>query len=118
MRSNTDDGEVMRSNGRAGSPRARSTAPAPAITSEAGKLEPYEPERWMPAPRNSSVATQRPSPYCNTGHEERGEFHAAVLWKPATNSFSASGRSKGTRLVSAKAAMMNRMKLMMLKGKT
>src|SRR5580658_9389571 len=33
------------------------------------------------------------------------------VWKPATSSFSASGRSNGTRLVSAKAAMMKMMKL-------
>ena len=33
------------------------------------------------------------------------------VWKPATSSFSASGRSKGTRLVSAKAAIMKMKKL-------
>ena len=33
------------------------------------------------------------------------------VWKPATSSFSASGRSNGTRLVSANAAMMKMMKL-------
>src|SRR5215831_4920153 len=33
------------------------------------------------------------------------------VWKPATSSFSASGRSNGMRLVSAKAEIRNRMKL-------
>src|ERR1035438_3282558 len=33
------------------------------------------------------------------------------VWKPATSSFSASGRSNGTRLVSAKAAIMKMIKL-------
>ena len=33
------------------------------------------------------------------------------VWNPATSSFSASGRSNGTRFVSAKAAMTNKTKL-------
>ena len=33
------------------------------------------------------------------------------VWKPATSSFSASGRSNGTRLVSANAAIRKMMKL-------
>ena len=33
------------------------------------------------------------------------------VWNPATSSFSASGRSNGTRLVSANAAIMKRIKL-------
>src|SRR5579871_311062 len=36
---------------------------------------------------------------------------AYSVWNPATSSFSASGRSKGTRLVSANDAITNRKKL-------
>src|SRR5580700_3901508 len=65
-------------------------------------------------PRNSSVATQETvTMLAYSAMKNDANFMLEYsVWNPATSSFSASGRSNGTRLVSANAAMMNRMKLM------
>src|SRR5580692_2540957 len=65
-------------------------------------------------PRNSSVATQDTVTmlaYSAIKNDANFMLEYSV-WKPATSSFSASGRSKGTRLVSANAAVINKRKLM------
>src|SRR6185369_14420519 len=114
-------GSVKRSSGRAGLMAWRKQSiPAPAITSDGRKLEPYcAGNGGCQPPRNSSVATQEIVTMLQySAMKNAANFMLPYsVWKPATSSFSASGRSKGTRLVSAKAAMMKRMKLMMLKGK-
>src|SRR6476660_7846724 len=64
-------------------------------------------------PRNSSVATQETVimlAYSAMKNEANFMLEYSV-WKPATSSFSASGRSKGTRFVSAKAATRKSRKL-------
>src|SRR5579864_2752873 len=64
-------------------------------------------------PRNSSVPTQETvTMLAYSAMKKLANFiEEYSTWNPATSSFSASGRSNGTRLVSANAAMMNRMKL-------
>src|SRR5271154_5471228 len=89
-------------------------APDPANMSGATKFEPSASgNNGCHPPRNNNVATQ----HTVTMLEYSAMKKAAKLmllystWKPATSSFSASGRSKGMRLVSAKAAIMKMMKL-------
>src|SRR5580658_5551039 len=89
-------------------------SPATANMAGATKLEPYSAgHRGCQPPKKSSVATQ----HTVTMLEYSAMKKPAKLmllystWKPATSSFSASGRSNGMRLVSAKAAIMKMMKL-------
>src|SRR5580658_4749224 len=64
-------------------------------------------------PRNSSVATQETvTMLAYSAMKNAANFMLEYsVWNPATSSFSASGKSNGTRLVSANAAMTNKMKL-------
>src|SRR3984957_7252532 len=64
-------------------------------------------------PRNNRVATQETvTMLAYSAMKNDANFMLEYsVWKPATSSFSASGRSNGTRLVSANAATMNRAKL-------
>src|ERR1700722_18934951 len=65
-------------------------------------------------PRNKSVATQQTATmWAYSAIKNDANFMLLYsVWKPATSSFSASGKSKGTRFVSAKAETMNTKKLM------
>src|ERR1019366_6443522 len=115
-------GSVIRSRGRAGLAACKKHSnPAPAITSDGRKLEPYSAGNGgCQPPKNNSVVTQETVTMLQySAIKNAANFMLPYsVWKPATSSFSASGRSKGTRLVSAKAAIMNRMKLMKLNGNT
>src|SRR6202158_6272932 len=115
-------GNVRRSNGRAGFIACeKQIKPTIAKMMVGMNREPYSAgKRGCHPPRNKSVATADTVIILQySAMKNAANFMLAYsVWKPATNSFSASGRSNGMRLVSAKAAMMNRMKLMMLKGKT
>src|SRR5260370_39845900 len=64
-------------------------------------------------PRNNSAATQETvTMLAYSAMKNAANFMLEYsVWKPATSSFSASGRSKGTRFVSANAAITNSMKL-------
>src|ERR1700686_4073276 len=64
-------------------------------------------------PRNSSVATHvTVSMLAYSAMKKAANVMLLYsTWKPATSSFSASGKSNGTRFVSAKAAIMKMMKL-------
>src|SRR6266849_3747024 len=64
-------------------------------------------------PRNSSVATQETvTMLAYSAMKNAANFILEYsVWKPATGSFSASGRSNGTRLVSANAAITNSRKM-------
>src|ERR1700741_2163711 len=64
-------------------------------------------------PRNKSAATQETvTMFAYSAMKNAANFMLEYsVWNPATSSFSASGRSNGTRLVSANAAMTNKMKL-------
>src|SRR5437868_10446336 len=63
-------------------------------------------------PRNSNVATHViVIMFAYSDMKKEANFMLLYsVWNPATSSFSASGRSKGTRLVSANAAIMKMMK--------
>src|SRR5579862_478295 len=77
-------------------------------------LDPYSAgNNGCQPPRNSRVATQETVTmlaYSAMKNEANFMLEYSV-WNPATSSFSASGRSKGTRLVSANAAITNKKKL-------
>src|SRR5579871_4396996 len=62
--------------------------------------------RGVQPPRNKSVATQATvTMLAYSAMKKDANFMLLYsTWKPATNSFSASGRSNGTRFVSAKPA--------------
>src|SRR5258708_2204116 len=82
--------------------------------SEGMNFEPYSAGNiGCQPPRNSKTATQETViMLAYSAMKKDANFMLEYsVWKPATSSFSASGRSKGTRLVSAKAATMKRMKL-------
>src|SRR5882757_3185564 len=88
--------------------------PAPAMIRGARKSEPNEAgQSGCQPPRNSSVATEQTVTMLaySAMKKEANVMLEYSTWKPATSSFSASGRSNGMRLVSAKAAMMKMMKL-------
>src|SRR5882672_7557201 len=108
-------GSVNRSSGRAGLAACKKhSKPAPAIASDGKKLEPYSAGNGgCQPPKNSSVATQETVTMLQySAMKNAANFILPYsVWKPATSSFSASGRSNGTRLVSANAAMMNNRKL-------
>src|SRR5580698_10287565 len=81
----------------------------------ATKFEPYSTgHKGCQPPRNSSVAMQQTVTMLAYS-AMKNDAKVMLLystWKPATSSFSASGRSNGTRLVSANEAIMKMMKLM------
>src|SRR6476661_2714993 len=62
-------------------------------------------------PRYNNVATQvMVTMLAYSDMKKQANFMLLYsVWKPATSSFSASGKSNGTRFVSAKPAIMNRM---------
>src|ERR1041385_359746 len=70
-------------------------------------------QRGCQPPRKSSVATQDTvTMLAYSAMKKLANFMDEYsVWNPATSSFSASGRSNGTRLVSANAAIMKRTKL-------
>src|SRR5438093_9402223 len=88
-------------------------APEPSRTAGATKFEPSAAGQsgWQ-APRNSRVATeQNVTMLAYSAIKKAAKFMLEYsTWKAATSSFSASGRSKGMRLVSANAAIMKMMK--------
>src|ERR1700755_3034328 len=78
------------------------------------KFEPYcAGHSGCHPPRKSSVATQETvTMLAYSAMKNDANFMLEYsVWNPATSSFSASGRSNGTRLVSANAATMNNPKL-------
>src|SRR5580698_2876724 len=90
------------------------TAPATKRISGAAKFEPYATgHKGCQPPRNSRVAMQQTVTMLaySAMKKAANDMLLYSTWKPATSSFSASGRSKGMRLVSAKAAIMKMMKL-------
>src|SRR6202034_2302511 len=93
---------------------------APKI-SGARKLDPYATgHNGCQPPKNSSVAMQETVimlAYSAMKKAAKVMLEYSV-WKPATNSFSASGRSNGTRLVSANPATINSRKLKICPWKT
>src|SRR5258707_15206803 len=103
-------GRVMRSSGRAGLAACKKqTTPAPAIASDGRKLEPKAAGNGgCHPPRNSSVATQETVTMLQySAMKNAANFMLPYsVWNPATSSFSASGRSNGTRFVSANPAQM------------
>src|SRR6266853_1164167 len=113
-------GRVRRSNGRAGFIACeKQTRPAIAKMSDGMNREPYSAgKRGCHPPRNRSVATADTVIILQySAMKHAANFMLAYsVWKPATSSFSASGRSNGMRLVSANAATRNRRKLMIKNG--
>src|SRR5438067_11406465 len=82
--------------------------------SDGTNLDPYSGgNSGCQPPRNRSVATQETvTMFAYSAMKNEANFMLEYsVWKPATSSFSASGRSKGTRFVSAKAATRKRRKL-------
>src|SRR5579871_4551830 len=89
-------------------------APAKTKIKEGTKFEPADAgQSGSHPPRNSVVVMAQTVTILEYSAMKKAANFMLLysVWKPATNSFSASGRSKGTRLVSAKAAMTKRMKL-------
>src|ERR1700722_12290799 len=88
--------------------------PAAAKIAGAAKLEPHlTGHSGCQPPRNRMVATQQTvTMLAYSAMKKAANFMLLYsTWKPATSSFSASGRSNGIRLVSAKAAIMKMIKL-------
>src|ERR1700722_15109983 len=90
------------------------TAPVTNRISGAAKFEPYATgHNGCQPPRKSSVAMQQTVTILAYS-AMKNDANVMLLystWKPATSSFSASGRSNGIRLVSANAEIMKIMKL-------
>src|ERR1041385_710994 len=79
------------------------------------KLDPYSAgHSGCQPPRNSKVATQETvTMLAYSAMKNDANFMLEYsVWNPATSSFSASGRSNGTRLVSAKPAIRKTMNAM------
>src|SRR5579862_1271626 len=113
--STPNTGSVIRSKGRAGFAawKKQSNALAPKIATGI-RPEPYFSGKiGCQPPRNRSVAMQETvTMLAYSAMKNDANFMLAYsTWKPATSSFSASGRSNGTRLVSANPASKNKMKL-------
>src|ERR1700728_2612950 len=89
-------------------------APATNRISGAAKFEPYSTgHKGCQPPRNSKVAMEQTVTMLAYS-AMKNDANVMLLystWKPATNSFSASGRSNGMRLVSANAEIMKMTKL-------
>src|ERR1700744_6294433 len=82
--------------------------------SGAAKFEPYSTgHKGCHPPRKSSVAMEQTVTMLAYSAMKNAANVMLLYstWKPATNSFSASGRSNGMRLVSANAAIIKMMKL-------
>src|SRR5580698_5590839 len=90
------------------------TAPATKRINGAAKFEPYASgHNGCQPPRNKRVAMEQTvSMLAYSAMKNAAKVMLLYsTWKPATSSFSASGRSNGMRLVSANAAIMKIMKL-------
>jgi len=100
-------GRVLRSRGRAGCvPWYKARAPARKKSPAGARWEPNSAgQAGCHPPRNRMVASAHPViMLAYSAMKKAANFMLLYsVWKPATSSFSASGRSKGTRLVSAKA---------------
>src|ERR1035438_9247657 len=89
-------------------------SPEPAKMAGATKSEPHlAGQSGCQPPRNKIVATQQTVTMLEYSAMKKPAKLMLLYstWKPATSSFSASGRSNGMRLVSAKAAIMKMIKL-------
>src|ERR1039457_660984 len=89
-------------------PKYSATSPASANTATGTQFDQGAGNGGVQPPRKSSVATQVTVIMLQySAMKNDANFMLLYsVWKPATNSFSASGRSNGTRLVSANAAHM------------
>src|SRR5437763_4003549 len=77
------------------------------------RLDPYcAGHKGVQPPRNNTVAmAQTVIMFAYSAIKNDANFiDEYSVWNPATSSFSASGKSNGTRLVSANAAITNRIK--------
>ena len=108
-------GSVMRSNGRAGfSPWKIEMIPAATKSNTGMSHDPYAcGKSGCQPPRNSSVATEViVIMFAYSAMKKAAKLMELYsVWKPATSSFSASGRSNGMRFVSANAQIRKMMKL-------
>src|ERR1700747_3240415 len=102
-------GSVKRSRRRAGfRPWYRQIAPASAKIADATKLDPNSTgNRGCQPPRNRMVVIEATvTMLAYSAKKNAANFMLLYsVWKPATSSVSASGRSNGMRLVSANAAI-------------
>src|SRR5579863_10683450 len=85
------------------------TSPAMMNSTVGTKLENGAGNSGCHPPKNNKVATQQTvTMLAYSAMKNEANFMLLYsVWKPATSSFSASGRSKGTRLVSANPAIRN-----------
>src|SRR6266567_1398921 len=90
-------------------PKYSATSPASANTTTGTQFDQGAGNRGVQPPRNSSVATHVTVIMLQySAMKNDANFMLLYsVWNPATSSFSASGRSNGTRLVSANPAHRN-----------